>query len=340
MLVLKRDVQRGDFCLSGRDIFISYSREDRTAARYFAECFVKEGFSVWWDAALHSGEVFDEVIETELKAAKAVVVLWSPRSVASRWVRAEATIADRRKKLVPVIIEPCERPIIFELTHTADLSGWTGDRCDDPWPTFVQDLRRLVERSRQADATVPKPGAEPLPGRRLDLGSNGNREAASSGGIGNELIMARANFERPVGQVSERPSALRSPRVPPTVEQSDHTQISTGAHDFDLFGQDEFHCLEITIGDRLEKRFIVSPLGLKIGRSAPADVVFADARVSRTHCFVELAGNGLRVSDLNSTNGTYIDGERISEKAILGIGSVLKVGNTTLTHEVRTRADV
>ena len=87
--------------MSGRDIFISYSREDRPAARHFAESFAREGFSVWWDAVLRSGETFDEVIEKELRAAKAVVVLWSPRSVASRWVRAEATLADRGNKLVP-----------------------------------------------------------------------------------------------------------------------------------------------------------------------------------------------------------------------------------------------
>ena len=65
--------------LSGRDIFISYSREDRPAARHFAKCFADEGFVVWWDATLQAGETFDEVIERELKAARAVVVLWSPR---------------------------------------------------------------------------------------------------------------------------------------------------------------------------------------------------------------------------------------------------------------------
>ena len=61
----------------------------------FAEALTDEGFTVWWDASLHSGETFDEVIERNLRDAKAVVVLWSPRSVASRWVRAEATQADR-----------------------------------------------------------------------------------------------------------------------------------------------------------------------------------------------------------------------------------------------------
>src|SRR5690242_8327950 len=131
--------------LSGTDIFLSYARTDRAAARMFAEAFADEGFSVWWDASLHSGETFDEVIEQNLRESKAVVVLWSPRSVASRWVRAEATQADRRNKLVPAIIEPCDRPIIFELTHAAELCDWTGDTTDMRWQSFVVDLRRLVD---------------------------------------------------------------------------------------------------------------------------------------------------------------------------------------------------
>ena len=60
--------------------------------------------------------------EKALKDSKAVVVLWSKKSVDSRWVRAEATLADRYGKLVPVMIESCDRPIMFELTHTSDLS--------------------------------------------------------------------------------------------------------------------------------------------------------------------------------------------------------------------------
>src|SRR3954453_4706068 len=108
--------------VSGTDIFLSYARHDRATARTFAQCLAEEGFSVWWDASLHSGETFDEVIEQRLPDPKAVVVLWSPRSVASRWVRPEAPLADRRNNLVPAIIEACDRPIVFELTHPSELS--------------------------------------------------------------------------------------------------------------------------------------------------------------------------------------------------------------------------
>lgn len=98
---------------------------------------------VWWDDALRAGEVFDESIERALRAARAVVVLWSPRSVASRWVRAEATIADRNETLIPCMIETCDRPVIFELTHTADLTHWDGQMDDPVWREFVADVHSL-----------------------------------------------------------------------------------------------------------------------------------------------------------------------------------------------------
>lgn len=126
------------------DVFLSYSREDQAVARRFAEAFEREGLGVWWDATLRSGDAYDEVTERALRNARAVVVLWSPRSVASRWVRAEATIANRSGTLVPVMIEACERPVMFELTQTADLSSWAGSTRDPDWQSFLADLRRRV----------------------------------------------------------------------------------------------------------------------------------------------------------------------------------------------------
>jgi adenylate cyclase len=142
------------------DVFISYSRHDRATARRFAEALQANGLSVWWDDALRSGEAFDERIEEALRAAKAVVVLWSTHSAASRWVRAEATLADRNRTLVPAMIEPCERPIMFELTHTAELSHWTGDAGDAAWQVFLADVSRFVD-TRHAPVARPQPAPVP-----------------------------------------------------------------------------------------------------------------------------------------------------------------------------------
>lgn len=131
------------------DVFLSYSREDHLRAKSFADAFSNAGLNVWWDMGLRAGEAYDEVTETALRSAKAVVVLWSKASVASRWVRAEATLADRNKTLVPAMIEPCERPIMFELTQTAELSHWKGDKTDPAFCSFLEDLRRHVGQERE-----------------------------------------------------------------------------------------------------------------------------------------------------------------------------------------------
>ncbi len=151
------------------DVFLSYSREDLATARLFADGFQREGLSVWWDQSLDPGEAFDEVTEKALHEAGAVVVLWSRKSVASRWVRAEATQANNGRKLCPVMIEPCKRPIMFELTQTAELSGWKGDATDHTWQAFLAGVQRMVARDASrhaAPATVAGAGATTVLSRR------------------------------------------------------------------------------------------------------------------------------------------------------------------------------
>jgi tetratricopeptide (TPR) repeat protein len=144
------------------DIFLSYNREDHAAALRFAAAFRAEGFDVWWDARLKSGEAYDKVTENALHEARAVVVLWSPRSVESRWVRAEATVGDRRGALAPAMIEPCRRPVMFELIQTAELSHWKGDRNDPAWRAFVEDVRGFTGGGLRAE---PEESGAPPPGR-------------------------------------------------------------------------------------------------------------------------------------------------------------------------------
>lgn len=156
------------------DIFLSYNREDQARAKLFAEAFEAQGFKVWWDVGLRTGEAYDQVTEKALKTAKAVVVLWSKKSVESRWVRAEATLADRNKTLVPCMLEPCERPIMFELTQTAELSHWQGDASDKAWAAFLGDVKKFV--GPRPEALVPilqepeyKPAALESSGQRGKL---------------------------------------------------------------------------------------------------------------------------------------------------------------------------
>lgn len=293
--------------LAGSDIFISYSRQDRKSAEQFAAGLAEEGFAVWWDDAIHSGETFDEVIEEELRAAKAVVVLWSPRSVTSRWVRAEATLADRRRKLSPVIIEPCEKPIIFELTHTVDLSHWAGDRSDRAWQVFVKDLRRMTGAGQRPSApdSVPTPARQPM--------------------------------AEPVPAMPLPP--LREPEVEDE-EEYNPTHAFTRMTEDELIAASAVHCIELVQDGTVERRVPIGPTGIRIGRSAPAELVLSDPGISRSHCKVELVAEQVLVTDLNSTNGTYVDGVRVTGDAVLAEGSTLNVGIYDLVYRVRNRGEL
>jgi adenylate cyclase len=193
------------------DIFLSYNREDQAIARAFAEGLSTAGFSVWWDATLRSGEAYDEVTETALRTARAVVVLWSPRSVISRWVRAEATVADRNKTLVPVTIEACERPIMFELTQTADLTQWRGEADHPAWLALIADLHNFLGRemleSRAILAASAFPAAPLNPVLAVLPFDNlaGDREMTYfSDGISEEILhtIARAHGLSVIGKTS------------------------------------------------------------------------------------------------------------------------------------------
>jgi pSer/pThr/pTyr-binding forkhead associated (FHA) protein len=66
-----------------------------------------------------------------------------------------------------------------------------------------------------------------------------------------------------------------------------------------------------------------------IGRAVRADFVVDAQMVSRLHCRVAAGATGLEVVDLESTNGTFVNGERVS-RATLKIGDTLGVGRVDL----------
>ncbi len=86
------------------DIFISYAEEDRGNAEQLAKALEGQSWSVWWDRNIPAGEDFDDVIERELNAPHCVIVLWSEKSIRSKYVKGEAREARDQKKLIPVFI--------------------------------------------------------------------------------------------------------------------------------------------------------------------------------------------------------------------------------------------
>src|SRR6478735_7982338 len=112
------------------DVFVSYSRTDKARVAPIVAAIEAAGWSVWWDSAIDPGQEFDEKINDELAAARAVLVVWTPTSVKSRWVRGEARVGADRGILVPVRFGSVELPIDVRAIHTTDLDG-IGDESDN-----------------------------------------------------------------------------------------------------------------------------------------------------------------------------------------------------------------
>ncbi|MFQ3556720.1 FHA domain-containing protein, partial [Streptomyces gramineus] len=71
---------------------------------------------------------------------------------------------------------------------------------------------------------------------------------------------------------------------------------------------------------------------ITVGRSADADVPLDDPDVSRLHCAVTVGADGhVLVADLNSTNGTALDGTRVTDRPVrLVPGALLRIGESAL----------
>src|SRR5688572_11796267 len=150
------------------DIFISYASADRPTARRLADALEACGWSVWWDHSnLRGGEHFDRIIEEAISTARAAIVIWSPASTKSDWVRAEAAQAVEEKKLVPLRIDMAVLPLRFRNIHTIDLSSWTGETEAEPFQRLVKDLTHYLGPPTPSDRSG-HPGIPPVPDPRTE----------------------------------------------------------------------------------------------------------------------------------------------------------------------------
>src|SRR5688572_9685245 len=94
------------------------------------------------------------------------------------------------------------------------------------------------------------------------------------------------------------------------------------------------YVLEVLDGDRAGDVLPVAERTLRIGRKAGNDLVLADEKTSGVHAEVVLEGDRHVLRDLGSTNGTFLDGKRVTE-IVLTLGDVVTIGRL----RVKFRAD-
>jgi tetratricopeptide (TPR) repeat protein len=142
------------------EVFISYARANAGMAGRIADALRASGYSVWFDADLPAHRSYSEVIEEQLEAASAVVVLWSRESAASQWVRSEANRARESGRLVQVRLDEARLPMPFDQVQCPDLSRWKGQRTAPAWRVVESSVGALVGGDRPERPAAPPAAAQ------------------------------------------------------------------------------------------------------------------------------------------------------------------------------------
>lgn len=108
------------------DIFLSYASQDRERVQPLYEYLTNQGWTVFWDhLSIRAGTNWRDKIVKELNASPCIIVIWSKHSVDSKFVRGEATIAQKRKVLVPIALDNVHPPLGFDELHTISFKSLT-----------------------------------------------------------------------------------------------------------------------------------------------------------------------------------------------------------------------
>jgi len=99
------------------------------------------------------------------------------------------------------------------------------------------------------------------------------------------------------------------------------------------------HHLVIVQPESAARRIPLAAGSLTIGRAPPCGLLLEGSEVSRAHCRVDVAGDEVSVTDLHSTNGTFVDDKRIVDTVKLLHGSLLRIGGYVMACEYQSGMD-
>ena len=168
------------------DVFISYKAEDRRRIQPLVQALQADGYSVWWDQHIETGDAWRQTIEQQLDSAKCVIVAWSKHSIGSDgdFVRDEASRAQRRRVYVPILLDPIEPPLGFGESQATSLRGWRGNRSDARYQAILTAVRRVAGGAGSPSPTIVKRGID----RRAVL-AGGAVAAVALAGVGGWVLL-------------------------------------------------------------------------------------------------------------------------------------------------------
>ena len=103
---------------------------------------------------------------------------------------------------------------------------------------------------------------------------------------------------------------------------------------------DVAHYIVVVEGTECGKKLEIGLTPVSVGRHADNRLTLADPFVSGRHCVIAFESGQLWVTDLGSSNGTFIDGQRVQQQTVWLADATLLVGNQMLRQEYHRREDV
>jgi hypothetical protein len=236
--------------------FVSYSRSESEFAVRLATDLRSNGAAVWLDQLdIEAGARWDSAIESALRVSARVLVLLSPKAVASQNVLDEVSFAlDEGKVVVPILVEPCAIPMRLRrlqyVDFTRDYAGAltrllgtlgvtrsgaasTAPVESAPAPTHAREPERAAEKPLSLPSLEPSPAYEPLSTGAASAPSGGDRRLVWSGAgiaavavivVAVTLLRGGESSETPSDTPASVPAVTTQPADQPTAVQASGSQ--------------------------------------------------------------------------------------------------------------------
>lgn len=186
----------------------------------------------------------------------------------------------------------------------------------DLFGTRATEYQRAMEHSRQQTFAAAKQ-PEQQPDTPEGLAKSAVAAAAAAAGANAAAGAATSASKPPVS----KPVASTVPGTEAAATGTGTTG-SAGASGLP-------YRLVITSGPRRGVEIALGTDPLSIGRAGDSGLVIQDDYTSTKHARLLPSNGGWRVQDLDSTNGTYVNGERITSPTNIGPGTSVRIGTTT-----------
>ncbi len=138
-------------------IFISYSKRNKQYARSLADHLIASGFDVWIDDRIDYGSLWADVIQKAIEDCAAFIVIMTPDSRESRWVKTECEYATQQgKRVFPLLLagDVFFRYVSVQYVNVSDESL--------PPDAFLDELAEVAPRKPSPGANVTAPEAKEI----------------------------------------------------------------------------------------------------------------------------------------------------------------------------------